>query len=200
MNLHRAWSHLKQFTNIISSQIMVTHSFGNDSLWRMTSMPSISDMHERYHADCIPLHIHTEINQFPVLVETRRRQDFLELHIVAGVILRKWKKKEFTPKRPFQADYTYPVCNLFHFQVAAAAEEIWSSWSVQVLTRSYKFSKKLVPWIRGGWTLNLHGWGGMNNWSLNEALLLIGGVDPRGGKLANSVSGTDEQAKPADDM
>jgi hypothetical protein len=52
-------------------------------------MPSISDMHERYHADCIPLHIHTEINQFPVLVETRRRQDFLELHIVAGVILRK---------------------------------------------------------------------------------------------------------------
>lgn len=52
-------------------------------------MPSIYDMHERYHADCIPLHKHTQITQFPVPVETRRRQ---LRFFVAGVILRKRKK------------------------------------------------------------------------------------------------------------
>ena len=112
MNLHRAWSHLKQFTNIISSQIMVTRSFGNISLWRMTSMPSISNMHERYHADCILLHIHTEITQFPVPVETRRRQGFLELHIVARVILRKRKRKTSLQRDHFQLTIHIP-CVMF---------------------------------------------------------------------------------------
>lgn len=66
---------------------------GNNSLWKMTSMPSTSVMHDRYHTDYFLLHIHTEITQFPVPVNTRRRQDFLELHIVAGGILRKKKRK-----------------------------------------------------------------------------------------------------------